>query len=116
MGGAAFGTPCQKWAPYGSFLISINESANMCAIAFTASDRPDLTYNKMESLSYIGPDDWECRTVEESGLSSHELLVARMSHGKLAVHYLFSDGQTVPVKFTVRSRSGSGGLSQLFGN
>jgi hypothetical protein len=104
---AGLGTPCVKWAPYGSFLISVNGAANACAVAFTAPDRPDSKYYETAGLSFIGPTDWECRVHIDDSLAAkgRELMIARMSHGTLVAEYRFDDGDVVPMKYIVRSRS-----------
>jgi len=99
------GDPCSEWKPYGTFNISVNGPANTCAVAFEAPDRPGPTYSKIDGVSYIGPDDWECRSIVNTGSAIQELMVARMSHGKLTMEYLYDNGHVVPIKFTVRSRT-----------
>ena len=111
-----FGSACAKWEQYGSFKIVINAPVNTCAISFEYPDQSDSKYYKEDSLSYIDPDNWECRAIVDSIWSEKELMVARMTHGRLNVEYLFANGVVAPVKFTVRSRSKDHGLAHLFGN
>jgi hypothetical protein len=111
-----FGSDCFKWQQYGSFTIAVNATANACSISFEYPGDKARKYYKEDSLSYIDPDNWECRTEEVSIPTDKRLLVANMANGKLRVEYRFANGDAVAMKFTVRSRSKGYGLAQLFGN
>jgi hypothetical protein len=112
-----FGSPCAKWEQYGSFIIAVN-APNACAISFEYPDGSDSAYYKEDSLSYVDPDNWECRVIVDSiwTPTPRELMVATMTHGRLNAKYLFADGNFVFIKFTVRSRSRPASLTQLSGN
>jgi hypothetical protein len=95
------GRNCMQAVNIGTWSISVNAGANACSIMMEIRRTKEQGHERTQSLSYVDEDNWECRTMPDE---NNIQLVARMSHGTLAMERQDLDSSAVVERFNIRRR------------